>query len=231
MALHPTSSFSKFSGSQPLWFDHVTILNIVLSITFCFLADLFGSQGSVQENEKHLAVWLSCINLERFYFPMYTKISSNFEAFMKRYWILIASPCPKLTSFTATLCRTNSNSMCNVSIIRSSKSESWCSASPSSVLGLLTLEGWRKEGNKHKGNMPVLKIQIFRFVLLSYSSKSASQPVCQLVRQWVLLRLYWGVPQFMFSIKSPVFCTLTQWTKPWGHVDQKNRYSSPISAS
>lgn len=56
MALHPTSSFSKFNGSQPLWFDHVTILNIVLSITFCFLADLFGSQGSVQENEKHLAV-------------------------------------------------------------------------------------------------------------------------------------------------------------------------------
>lgn len=147
--------------------------------------------------------------------------------FMKRYWILIASPCPKLTSFTATLCRTNSNSMCNVSIIRSSKSESWCSASPSSVLGLFTLEGWMKDGNTHKGNMPALKIQIFRFVLLSYSSKSASQPVCQLVRQWVLLRLYWGVPQFMFSIKSTVFCTLTQRTKPWGQVDQKKTNIHP----
>ena len=224
MALHPTPSFSEFIILS-------NRVNIVLSITFCFLADLFGSLGSVQENKKHSAVWLSCINLEIFYFPMYTKNSFNFEAFMKRYWILIASPCPKLASFTATLCRTNSNSMCKVSIIRSSKLESWCSVSSSFVLGLLTLEGWRKEGNKHTGNMPVLKIQIFRFVLLSYSSKSASQPVCQVVRQWVLLRLYWGVPQFMFSIKSPVFCTLTQWTKPWGHVDQKNRYSSPISAS
>ena len=56
MAWHPTPLFSAFSGSQPLCFYQVTILNIVFSITFCFLADLFGSQGSVQENEKHLAV-------------------------------------------------------------------------------------------------------------------------------------------------------------------------------
>lgn len=56
MVWHPAPSFSDFSGSQPLWFDHVTILNIVLSITFCFLADLFDSQGSVQENEKYLAI-------------------------------------------------------------------------------------------------------------------------------------------------------------------------------
>lgn len=155
MALHPTPSFSEFIILS-------NRVNIVLSITFCFLADLFGSLGSVQENEKHSAVWLSCINLEIFYFPMYTKNSFNFEAFMKRYWILIASPCPKLTSFTATLCRTNSNSMCKVSIIRSSKLESWYSVSPSSVLGLLTLEGWRKDENTHKRKMPVYKYKNWR---------------------------------------------------------------------
>ena len=49
MALHPTPSFSEFIILS-------NRVNIVLSITFCFLADLFGSLGSVQENEKQSAV-------------------------------------------------------------------------------------------------------------------------------------------------------------------------------
>ena len=60
--------------------------------------------------------------------------------------ILIVIPCPRLASFTAILCLTNNNSMCNASIILSNRLDSWDSGTSSWVLGLLTLEeGW-KEG-------------------------------------------------------------------------------------
>ena len=54
--------------------------------------------------------------------------------------VLTGIPCPKLASFTAILCLTNSNSMCKASVILSNKLGSSGSVASSPDLGLLTLE-------------------------------------------------------------------------------------------